>query len=109
MGDCWLWLLNIFLNLSITFMVNDVKYPFRLNKEIINLISVFSNKSFAEYQYARGNKQVIRPRFHSKDAMLLKCKSAPVKVGLRYTLTLYSSSQIVTSTSRNGSEGPPHM
>ena len=37
--------------------------------------------------------------------MLLKCKSTPVRVGLRYSLTLNSPSQVVTSTSRNGSEG----
>ena len=38
--------------------------------------------------------------------MLLKCKSTPVKVGLRYTLTLNSPLQIVGSTSRNGSKAP---
>ena len=43
--------------------------------------------------------------------MLLKRKSTPVKVGLRYTLILNSPSHIVSSTSRNGSDEPeaPHM
>ena len=41
--------------------------------------------------------------------MLLKCKSTPVKVALRHTLISNSPSQIVTSTSRNGNEGPAHM
>ena len=38
--------------------------------------------------------------------MLLKCKTTPVKVGLWYTPILNSPSHIVSSTSRNGSEGP---
>ena len=54
---------------------------------------------------ARCNKQVIRPRVQNKDTMLLKCKSTPVKVDLRYTLISNSRKQIVNSTQRNGSEG----
>ena len=38
--------------------------------------------------------------------MLLKCKGIPVKVGLQHTLTPNSPLQIVTSMSRNDSEGP---
>ena len=38
--------------------------------------------------------------------MLLKCKSTPAKAGLRYIPMLNSPSHIVSSTSRNGSEGP---
>ena len=45
----------------------------------------------------------MRPRFQDKGAMLLKCRSIPVKVGLRYTQILNSLSQIVSWTSRNGS------
>ena len=52
------------------------------------------------------NEKVIRPCFQDKGAMLLKCESTLVKVGLRYTLTLNFLLQIITSTSRNGSEGP---
>ena len=48
----------------------------------------------------------MRPRFQDKGAMLLKRRSTPVKVGLRYTQILNSLSQIVSWTSRNGSEGP---
>ena len=41
--------------------------------------------------------------FQDKSAILLKGKSTPDKVGLRYTLTSNSPSQIVPSTSRNRS------
>ena len=45
------------------------------------------------------------PPFHEKDAVLLKCKDIPVKIGLRYTLTSNSLSQIVISLLKNSSEG----
>ena len=43
----------------ISFKIKDVGYPFRLNKQIIMLMTVFSNDSFDEYEYVRCNKQVI--------------------------------------------------
>ena len=43
-----LWLLNLFLNLSITFKIKDIEQPFCLIKEMI--ISVFSNQSLDEYR-----------------------------------------------------------
>ena len=46
------------------------------------------------------------PRYQYKGAMLLKCKSTPVKVGLKYTLILNFSLQIVSSTLRSGGKGP---
>ena len=49
-GNFLLWLVNLFLNLSITFKMKDIGLPFRLNKETIELISVFSNESFNEYR-----------------------------------------------------------
>ena len=48
-----------------------IGYSFSLNEEITKLISVFSNKSFDKYKYARCNKQMIR----SRGAMLLKRKT----------------------------------
>ena len=73
----------------------------------MKFISIFNNESFDEYKDSiYNNKQAIRLRFQHKGAMLLKCKSTPVKVGLRYTLTSNSPSQIVTSMSRNGSKRP---
>ena len=51
---------------------DDIRYPFRLNKEIIKLITAFSNESFDEHLLTRCNKQVISPRFQNKGTMLLK-------------------------------------
>ena len=47
-GDCWLWLSNLFINRSITIEIKDVGHRFHLNKAIMKLIVVFSNKSFDE-------------------------------------------------------------
>ena len=68
---------------------------------MIKLISVFSNESFEKYKQARYNKQLLRPRFKNKGTMLLKCKSTPVKVGLRYRPIWNSPSHIVNSPSQN--------
>ena len=49
------------------------------------MISVFSDGSFDNYEYARCNKQVIKPRFQDKGAMALKYKSTPTKFELGLT------------------------
>ena len=46
-----MWLLNVFLDLSITLKIKDFGYSFSLNKETLKLISVFNNELFDENKY----------------------------------------------------------